>query len=259
MAETDCENNTVKEICETPECGGDADPPSTPVVDSPSREITIKVVFQKQKIDVTIAETKTIAQLKEQIQPLIGVPVNMQKIMFKGMPKDSATLIDSKIVNASKVMVIGSTPEDVLSITPSEEDKKESENPVASNAKEPITKQASHRKVLDKYGKPDDAMAGRQNRKEPLPNTPLTGMYNKMGHKVRLTFKLEMDEIWISTKERTQKVPMSSIRQMVNEAIVDHEDYHIIAFQLGPTEASRYWIYWVPAQYVDAIRTTILY
>ena len=28
--------------------------------------------------------------------------------------------------------------------------------------------------------------------------------------------------------------------------------------QLGPTEASRYWIYWVPAQYVDAIKDAIL-
>lgn len=28
--------------------------------------------------------------------------------------------------------------------------------------------------------------------------------------------------------------------------------------QLGPTEASRYWIYWVPAQYVDAIKDTVL-
>lgn len=28
--------------------------------------------------------------------------------------------------------------------------------------------------------------------------------------------------------------------------------------QLGPTEASRYWIYWVPAQYVEAIKDAIL-
>ncbi|PRD23045.1 UNVERIFIED_CONTAM: Ubiquitin domain-containing protein UBFD1 [Trichonephila clavipes] len=28
--------------------------------------------------------------------------------------------------------------------------------------------------------------------------------------------------------------------------------------QLGTTEASRYWLYWVPAQYVDAIKDTIL-
>ena len=34
--------------------------------------------------------------------------------------------------------------------------------------------------------------------------------------------------------------------------------YVLQAIQLGPTEASRYWIYWVPAQYVDAIKDTIL-
>ena len=28
--------------------------------------------------------------------------------------------------------------------------------------------------------------------------------------------------------------------------------------QLGPTELSIYWIYWVPAQYVDAVKDTIL-
>ena len=28
--------------------------------------------------------------------------------------------------------------------------------------------------------------------------------------------------------------------------------------QLGPTEASRYWIYWVPAQYIEAIKDTVL-
>jgi len=30
------------------------------------------------------------------------------------------------------------------------------------------------------------------------------------------------------------------------------------AFQLGPTEASYYWVYWVPNQYVDAIKDTVL-
>ncbi|KOB75629.1 putative ubiquitin-binding protein [Operophtera brumata] len=28
--------------------------------------------------------------------------------------------------------------------------------------------------------------------------------------------------------------------------------------QLGPTEASRYWVYWVPAQYIEAIKDAVL-
>lgn len=57
-----------------------------------------------------------------------------------------------------------------------------------------------HKKVLDKYGKPDDALPGVKNSKEQLPHFPLTGMYNKAGGKVRLTFKLELDQLWLGTK-----------------------------------------------------------
>jgi len=75
---------------------------------------------------------------------------------------------------------------------------------------------------------------------------------------VRLTFKLEMDQLWIGTKERTEKVPLNSIKNVVSEAILGQEEYHIVALQLGPTEQSRYFIYWVPAQFVDAIKEAIL-
>ena len=36
--------------------------------------------------------------------------------------------------------------------------------------------------------------------KQPLPPHPLNGMVNKTGGKVRLTFKLEEDSLWIGTK-----------------------------------------------------------
>ena len=44
------------------------------------------------------------------------------------------------------------------------------------------------------------------------------------------------------TKERTEKVPLSSIKNVVSEPIDGHDDYHILALQLGPTEASRYYV-----------------
>jgi hypothetical protein len=37
-------------------------------------------------------------------------------------------------------------------------------------------------------------------KKEILPKVPLTGMLNKLGGKVRLTFKLEVDQLWIGTR-----------------------------------------------------------
>lgn len=82
-------------------------------------------------------------------------------------------------------------------------------------------------------------------------------MYNKSGGKVRLTFKLEQDQLWIGTKgndfflllllfrnqllgfyfynryyicftERTEKIPMGSIKNVVTEPIEGHEDYHMM-------------------------------
>ena len=57
---------------------------------------------------------------------------------------------------------------------------------------------------------------------------PLSGMLNKHGGKVRLTFKLESDQLWLSTKERTEKLPMGSIKSIVSESIEGHEEYHIL-------------------------------
>ena len=58
-------------------------------------------------------------------------------------------------------------------------------------------------------------------------------------YKVRLTFKMELDQLWLGTKERTEKLPMNSIKAVVSEPIKGQEEYHILALQLGPTEASR--------------------
>merc|ERR1711915_853237 len=188
---------------------------------------------------------------------IIGVPSTMQKIMIKGLAKDEMTLKKLGVVKGSKVMVVGSTLNDVLEVTkkPSPQQLKEEEQKEAQ--KESLSQQKQHKKIIEK-GVPDDAMPGIKNCKESLPSFPLSGMLNKSGGKVRLTFKLELDQLWIGTKERTQKIPLNSIKSVTSEAIVDHEEFHVLALQLGPTEASRYWIYWVPAQYVDAIKEAIL-
>ncbi|CAB1435994.1 unnamed protein product [Pleuronectes platessa] len=150
----------------------------------------------------------------------------------------------------------GSTMTDVLAVTTPKEVIQE-EVKAEENKKEPLCRQKQHRKVLDK-GKPDDIMAAIKGTKERLPTVPLSGMFNKSGGKVRLTFKLEQDQLWLGTKERTEKVPMGSIKNVLTEPIEGHEDYHMMAFQLGPTEASQYWVYWVPVQFVDAIKDTVL-
>jgi len=58
-------------------------------------------------------------------------------------------------------------------------------------------------------------------------------MLNKAGGKVRLTFKLELDQIWIGSKERTEKIPMNNIKMVVSEPIESHEQYHIMVNLIG--------------------------
>nr|XP_018912676.1 PREDICTED: ubiquitin domain-containing protein UBFD1-like isoform X1 [Bemisia tabaci] len=215
------------------------------------------VVHNKNKHKVNFFLEKTVSDLKKHLQNILGVPQHLQKIMFKGLAKDDQSLKDIGVTKDAKVMVVGSKLTDVLAVsTPSNQDTAEEKSSSVSTS-EPFCRQKIHRKVLDK-GVPDDAMPGILNIKEPLPPYPISGMLNKSGGKVRLTFKLEVDQVWIGTKERTDKLGMSSIKNVISEPIEGHEEYHIMAVQLGPTEASRYWIYWVPAQYVDSIRDTIL-
>jgi len=222
--------------------------------------LNFKMVWNKKNYEVNVLGTlNSVGSMRKHIEELTGIPCKMQKIMYKGLVKDDeATLQDVKINNNAKVMVVGSTPKDIETVkTPSAQELKQEQAAEAEAAKEPLCKQKVHQKVIDK-GKPDDAPPGIKGVKEGLPPYPLSGMTNKTGGKVRLTFKLELDQLWLGTKERTEKLTMTSIRNVISEPIEGHEEYHILAIQLGPTEASRYYIYWFPAQYVEAVKNTIL-
>ncbi|KAK0163651.1 hypothetical protein PV327_007312 [Microctonus hyperodae] len=225
--------------------------------DKHSESIEFKIIYNKKKIDITFSLDRTIAELKDHLESIISVPKEMQKVMIKGLAKDQDTLRSLGLANGAKVMIVGSKLNDVLALTiPSKQDIQDDAAATASS-KEPYSQQKIHRKILDK-GIPEDAMPGILNSKDPLPDFPLSGMLNKLGGKVRLTFKLEQDQLWIGTKDRTDKIPMNSIKGVHSEPIHDHTEYHIMAIQLGPTDASRYWIYWVPAQYIAAIKDAIL-
>ena len=224
-----------------------------------SEMVEFKVVFNKKKYDISFGLDDNIGALKVHLADIINVPNTMQKVMIKGLAKDEMSLRQVGVVKGSKVMVVGSTLNDVLEVAkkPTAQQMKEAAQEEAVAVKEAWTEQKIHKKVLDK-GKPEDAMPGLKNLKESLPSVPLSGMLNKAGGKVRLTFKMELDQVWLGTKERTEKLPMNSIKNVVSEPITGQEEYHIMALQLGPTEASRYFIYWVPAQYVDSIKEAVM-
>ncbi|CAG9088602.1 unnamed protein product [Plutella xylostella] len=219
-------------------------------------QVEFVVVFNKARLDVSFAHDATILELKAHLERICGVPQSAQKLIIKGMARDDASLRAAGVVKGSKVMLVGSKTEDILAVKSAPiEAMKEKES--GTSSKEPLSMQKNHRKVLDK-GIPPDAMPGIKGVKEPLPPVPLSGMLNKHGGKVRLTFKPEQDQLWLGTKERTEKLAMTSIKSITSEPIKDHEEYHIMGLQLGPTEASRYWVYWVPAQYIEAIKDAVL-
>lgn len=227
--------------------------------DDEGEKVDLKVIFNKKKYDVNFPLDNDVGALKSYLQPMIGIPPAMMKVMIKGLAKDEMTLRKLGVTKGSKIMVIGSSINDVLQVssTPKDVAKGAAGASSASKDESAVTKVKQHKKILDK-GKPDDVMAGKKFPKESLPPHPLTGMLNKHGGKVRLTFKMDQGQVWIGTKERTEKVPFNSIKSVVSEPIPSHEEYHILALQLGPTEASRYYIYWLPAQYVDAIKDAVL-
>uniref|UniRef100_A0A1I8H4R6 Ubiquitin-like domain-containing protein n=1 Tax=Macrostomum lignano TaxID=282301 RepID=A0A1I8H4R6_9PLAT len=224
----------AEEAAAEPEVEADADSPP----------VSLKVIFNKRKIDLTLPVSAKVISLKRQLQELTGVPVDMQKLMFRGLCHDDRRLSELGVGDGAKLMLVGSTPDSLASVR-------------RQDAAGEAADRDLHRRVLDKYGRPDDLTPGILNANLPLPPAPLSGMYNRQGAKVRLTFKLEIDQLWIGTKERTNKIPMSSIKRIVSEPIEGQEAHHIVGLQLGTTEQSMYWLYWVPCQYVRAIQTTI--
>lgn len=159
-------NSTEKESTEPVEyLSGDSLPNVAlkEVTSEPIETVDIKVIYNKTKYDVTTTLETTVAELKKELQGLLGVPEKNQKLMFKGLLRDEQTLGTVGITKGSKLMVVGSKPNDIIAVTSvSKQDIQEAEKP--SSSKEPLCKQKIHRKILDK-GVPEDAMAGIKNSK----------------------------------------------------------------------------------------------
>merc|ERR1712224_1056616 len=94
----------------------------------------------------------------------------------------------------------------------------------------------------------------------PFPEGGLKGIYNHMGKECRLTFKFDEQPplICINGKERTEKYPMASVHDVTSEKIEGRGGYHIVTLKMSKDDKSAYHLYYVPAQYVEAIKATIL-
>uniref|UniRef100_A0A2K6UZC6 Ubiquitin-like domain-containing protein n=1 Tax=Saimiri boliviensis boliviensis TaxID=39432 RepID=A0A2K6UZC6_SAIBB len=203
--------------------------------------VDLKIIWNKTKHNMKFPLDSTGFKPKQKIHWITHLSPAMQKVMHKGLICEDKTLLEIRVTSGTKIMVVGFTISDVLAVhTP--KDAAQQDAKVKVNKKEPLCRQKQHREVLDK-GKPEDVMPSVSGAKERMPMVPLSGMYNNHHTPLRLTFKLEQDQLWIGTKEQTEKLPVGSIKKVVSEPIERHEDYHMTAFQLGPMEASYYWLY----------------
>ncbi|VDN16179.1 unnamed protein product [Dibothriocephalus latus] len=131
--------------------------------------------------------------------------------------------------------------------------------PVTDDSDSDLFSEGEHRRVLERFGMPDDVMVGIMNSQDLLaPGEALSGMYDKRGQSLRLRFKPETSELWLATNSVTHKVPLATIHDVRSQPIKEHPEYHIMSFQLGPTKKSRFFVYWLPAQYVECIKTMVM-
>eukprot|EP01120_Amphizonella_sp_Union-15-10_P002982 TRINITY_DN1327_c0_g2_i3.p1 TRINITY_DN1327_c0_g2~~TRINITY_DN1327_c0_g2_i3.p1 ORF type:complete len:234 (+),score=31.57 TRINITY_DN1327_c0_g2_i3:86-787(+) len=226
---------------------------------APTSPQPIELIFKYSHKTFTIETTQeaTLGELRQLLHKQTEVAPALQKIMFKGkaLSNDSTKLTEFKLRNKEKLLLVGSSIQEVLKVAEQSEQTTETSK---DDEKVYLSDLPQHKKIIEK-GVPEEAIKGFRNRHESLPTTPLKGIYNNRGGKVRLTFKTFTEELWISTESNTQKLPFSSIRNVISEPIRGNEDYHIMTLQLGSSDTTKYYLYFVPAQYTRAIKNSIMH
>lgn len=227
--------------------------------------IEIKVVFGKLSTTSSRPLSSTVAELKAEIAQHTGVPPENQKLLFKGQLKDEQTLEAAGLKSGSKVIVMGSRPEEIKSAARVQATSLGVGKAGAGDewdgkpSTQPWSEQEQHKKVLAK-GRPDDGWPGIKDRQVPLreDQTYIPGLLNSQGTKVRLTFKPELQQIWVGSAVSTQKIMMQSVSKIESQLIKGQEEHSILRLQVGASATSNLWLYFVPSQAVSGIKMRIM-
>jgi len=220
---------------------------------------TVRVVHGKTTHNLVIAPTDTVALIKEKLFAITHFPAQNQKLMLKAKQLSDPSVVfleTHKLGKKDKLILIGTPLADLAMAVTKPTDVKPPSDDVKPKA-DPIQEITKHKKILEK-GLPPDAEVGNSMDTQPFPEGGLKGIYNNMGKPVRLSFKFESQEICINGKERTEKLPMGSIYDVTSEKVEGRGGYHIVSLKMGKEDKSCYYLYYVPAQYVEAIKASIL-
>ncbi|CAH8496200.1 unnamed protein product [Heterobilharzia americana] len=152
--------------------------------------VSLTVLHNRTKYHLTFLPSTTIAEVKQALEPLTNVPVDMQKLIFVG----------------AKLMLVGTKPSEAEQVRLSEASNHVQGGDMLDESRaDPVidwSEQTEHKQVLERYGKPENAMVGILNTEEILdPNECLLGLCDKRGQPLRLKIKPDNGELWLATKD----------------------------------------------------------
>ena len=243
-----------------------APPPATQVPAPIQNGSKLIIIHNKRNYEVTLnLDIDNLEALKSAVSAATTVPPALQKLMLKGaiLKDNTQTLAALGIKAGTKILLVGSAVADLVEVNDRQAAAQAASagisltlSSVKGGAKglgEGAQEKPPHKKIIEK-GPPEDAMKGFKDRHEAaLPPTAITGLMNTRGEKVRLTVNIYTQELWIATASSTEKLPFGAVHEVIVEPIKDHEEYSLVSLQLGKTEQSRYFIYWLPSQYGRAL------
>merc|ERR1719288_87686 len=123
-------------------------PPKTESNANKEPNIDFKVIYNKKKYDISLPPDTDIGALKTHLQPIISIPPAMMKVMIKGLAKDEMTLKRLGVTKGSKIMIVGSSLNDVLQVSTTPKDQpKDLSTPKDTPSSSETCKQKQHKKV----------------------------------------------------------------------------------------------------------------
>lgn len=215
-----------------------------PSTETKRATLSIKLQFGKFSKLVELDAAKTVGDLKIDIERETGVPVDKQKLIFKGQLKDGSTLREAGLKSNSKLMILGTRPVDSKIIQESTPKGGLVDDFNATSTPERWCDMAKHKKILEK-GRPDDGWSGIKDRQVPLRDDQsfIPGLLNSQGSKVRLTFKDGQSELWIGSAQHTQRIAVATIHKIEAQTITGQEEYSILRIQIGSAGEFGYFLH----------------
>jgi hypothetical protein len=213
--------------------------------------------YRGKVLPLQVVESETITNVKLRLEEIFDLPAENMKLLYRGMLSEG-TVADYNIAPNSKIIILGSKKEEIdLVLSLKKSDITFSED---LEIKDRLQDAPRHAKILA-AGVPDGAIEGNSLLVLPLPSSlELTHLRNSFGNKCRIAFT--SGYMRINTNAGTQSLPLKEVLNSTFEKILQDEKdtgYSIMHLETtGETCSKNIFIYYIPNQFVDAIRIILL-